>query len=479
MIDTSINYIVTIEKLNDEDDYAIIDNQADTSDLPFQEFTLDDYDDSIDLGLFFKFKNLNLTNSIINLSVPSSITFNIMVTGEIDLRIQEFLSTLTGRKITVTSLQEDTELIEYVGYIGAIQNGINLRSGSQFTIPMFTLLSQLNRMTSNGSWDDSTRKYNNVFTTLSGNFIERDVLFTEIFKGTLLEDTQVIYEDYEFSPLPSKLWATITPDKSRLQVLKEILIAYNRIIFQHNDGSIVISALSIDDECDKVYNVDEIINSATWLTVDSVNNAVELINRVDVVFAVDNQPVNYFKPSGQPIAPPNIYATCPKISANNTVTDGDNILPYTEVYKTSTRLYNSGKWCMPDIRNVSLGNNILLDTLLANLLIIPYNNSDIKYSANDKYNQLPAFYAQLFMAEVNAVNYNATVTYDYVITRLKSNESPLCKVVTIDNNTDLDYPQNLITATYLSFDIGGGSKLTVTTAPLLSITAAWSKGKAS
>lgn len=476
MINASINYTITIDKLNPDDDFAVIDNQADTFDLPFQDLLLDIDSDSLDLGVFFKFRNLNLTNSIINLNLPSSITFNTLVNGAINKRLQKFASSLTGRKITITSLQENTELIEYIGYVGAIQGGINLRSGSQFTIPMFTLLSQLDRMTSNGSWEDSTRKYKNIFTTLSGNFIKRDVLFSAVFEGTLLEGAQVVYEDFMFPPLPSELWATITPDKSRLQILKEVLIAYNRIIYQHNDGSIVISALSINDYCDEVYDVDEQFNNATWLTVDSVNNAVELINRVDVVFAVDNNPVNYFSAT-QEIAPPNIYATCPKISTDNKVTDGGNALPYTEIYKTSTRLYNSGKWCMPDLRNVSLGNNILLDTLLVNLLAIPYTNTDIKYSANTKYNQLPAFYAQLYMAEVNAVNYNATVTYDYIKVRLLGTESPLCKIITIANNTELDYPQNLVTATYLSFDINGGSKMVITTAPLLSITAAWSSGK--
>lgn len=481
MINDSINYIVTIDKLYDNDDYATIDNQVEVPDLSaggFEMTVFNSYedDDSVDLGIFFKFKNLALNNSIINLSVPSSITFNLMTTGDLNWRLKEFMATLTGRKITVTSIQNDDELIEYVGYIGAIQNGINLRSGSQFTIPLFTLLSQLNRMTSNGSWNDAMRKYDNVFTGLSGSFIDRDILFTRIFEGTLLENTQVEYENHSFNPLPKKLWATITPDKSRLQVLKEILIAYNRIIYQHNDGTIVVSVLSVDDFCDEVYNVNELLNDATWLTVDSVNNAVELINRVDVVFAVEDTGVNYFDPQGNR-APPNIYATCPRVSKDNEIINGDNALPYTEIYKTSTRLYNSGYWCMPDLRNVSLGNNLLLDTILANLLVIPYTNSDIKYSVNDKYNQFPAFYSQLYMAEVNAVNYNATVVYDYVKTRLKGTESPLCKVVTIDNNTDLDYPQNLVTATSLNFDIGDGSKIAITTAPLLSIVAEWTQNK--
>lgn len=136
---------------------------------------------------------------------------------------------------------------------------------------------------------------------------------------------------------------------------------------------------------------------------------------------------------------------------------------------------------MPDQRNVSLGNNILLDTILANLLIIPYEYSAVKYSANDKYNSLALFYAQLYMAEVNTVNYNATIQYNYVYVKSSSFsfDSPLSQIVNIKNCTDLDYPNNLVTETSLTVSLGSGSVFTINTAPLLSITAAWTKNKKS
>lgn len=479
MSDNAPYFVINIEPLTKTDDYAVIFNQNYNAKIEFTSLFLD-RPLPLDLGAFFRYKSMSLNNSIINLSVASSITFNLSVSEDIPSRVFDFCNTLSGRKITVQSTINEITTTEFTGFIGSIKNGINLRSGTQFTIPVFTLLAQLNKLTSNGSWDDSMRKYKNVFTTLSGNLIEKDILFGGSFEGSLLEGSKVIYLDGAFSPLPNKLWAVIVPSKSRLTVIREILIAYSRIIYQDPDGTVIVKALSIDDMCDDVYNIDLDNNDyASWIETSSSNSAIELNNRIDVTFAVD-VPFNQF---GAPdkYAPPNIYATCPVISKDNKVTPQTSILSYTEIYKTSTRLYNSGKWCMPDQRNVSLGNNILLDTILANLLIIPYEYSAVKYSANDKYNSLALFYAQLYMAEVNTANYNATIQYNYVYVKSSGFpfDSPLSQIVNIKNCTDLDYPNNLVTETSLTVSLGSGSIFTINTAPLLSITAAWTKNKKS
>ncbi len=473
MNDLTPYFVITISPLNDTDDYAVIFNQNNSLETDFATISAD-YDGSLDLGAFLRYKFMSLNNSIINLSVPSSITFNLSISKDIPARVFDFCNTLSGRKITVQSSANGITKTEFTGFIDKIDNGINLKSGTQFTVPMFTLLEQLNKLTSNGSWDDSIRKYKNVFSTLSGDFIDREILFSGLFEGSLLEGTKVTYLNGNFTPLPSKLWAVIVPSKTRLMVIREILAAYSRIIYQDPDGSVMVKALSIDDVCDEVYNVD-LANTLNkiWIESSSVNNAIGLNNRVDVTFAV-NVPINQFGAPAE-YAPPNIYATCPIISSDNKVEPQTSILSYTDIYKTSTRLYNSGKWCMPDQRIVSLGNNVLLDTILANLLIIPYEYSGVKYSADNKYNSLALFYSQLYMAEVNATNYNATIQYDYVGCNALALRSPLAKIVNIQNCSDLDYPDNLVTESFLTVSLGLGSIFAINTAPLLSITAAWTK----
>jgi len=170
-----------------------------------------------------------------------------------------------------------------------------------------------------------------------------------------------------------------------------------------------------------------------------------------------------------------IYCSSPKTQISGTtskIVRVNNSLDYADIYKSSVRLYNSGKWVKPVQRVVSI-DNALNDSIMANLLVFDYSYSNVFFSKQKQSNGWAQFYSQLFLAEENTTNYNATVLYDYYA--MASLDSPLCQVVSITNYGVIDYPQMLVSSTTLSFDAEKGSLYTINTVPLLSITAAWAK----
>ncbi len=493
---SDINCFVVIGKLLDDDSFAIIDNQNSTQ------------TNNQDMGIFFDLIKGTINHSIIDLAAPSQFTFTINsqiesqiyqeinstafleVDGSIienggttDLlqQMQNFTKTLGGRSINVYEVTGDTGAQKniYNGYILFTPDSINVRSGTQFTLVCNTILSQLSQISSNASWQDSTETYGNIFSTLSGNTINYDELLTQIRVGSLSADSSVIKIDGNAQQMPETVWAVILPNKDRLSVVKEILVPYSRIIYQKENGDIVIQPLFINDRVDDIFNVNCYNNyNSTWLDFDSRNAAPSIPNRIDVLFGV-SVPANIF---GNPDAAnlPDIYASTPKIDRTTNTIQSSNlpgVLDYSTVYSTSVRLYNSGKFIMPLMETLSLDNSLFLNAGLLNSITGLYNSSDFSYSniyvsGDQQTNSIALLYSQIYMAQLNTQNYNATLTYDYL--KVSEVGSPLGKIITIDNAPNLDYHEMLVMKTSFSFGVNTGTLYTIETCPLLSICGVWS-----
>jgi len=493
---SDLNFSVIILPLLDDDQTIIIDNQT----------LLTDYDDygRTNMGIFFDLLKGEINHSIINLEVTSTLTFTINSKIEnsfinnlgfipndpfnnspyqsplID-QVQYLVDTFVGRPIQVEQHTQNGDYIVFDGYISSIPNSISVQSGTQFTLICNTKLSQLSLISSNGSWDDSTQTYHNTFAAFSGNTVKYSDLLNGIKVGTLCSDVPFTIKDGKAKPLPDSLWAYILPNKTRLEVLKEILIPYSRLVYQQEDGTLIIQPLFTNDYADSLYDINCYDNlNHTWVDFSSRNAAANLPNRIDALFAV-NTPLNLY---GSPDSiPEEIYCSSPKINKStnkiesiNNISGINGMVGYSDIYSTSTRLYNSNKFTMPLMINIPLDNSLFQTPGLLNSIVGIYDtnsfaNSQIYKSGNPDNNSIAMLYSQIYLAQSNVQNYNATIVYDYL--PFADIPSPLGKIINISNSSNIDYPSNLVMATSLFFSHSTGCLLTVDTAPLLSITAVW------
>lgn len=489
---SDFNFIVTIAPLNTGDYFATINNQA-----PYPNPAAN----PMDLGSYFDLLSGELNNSIINLGIKSRLNFTINSRVEnafqqdtasdsgsntpggsssLLSQLESFTKDLEGRPVQVQCVNPDGTIdIVYVGYVSINPGSISAQNGTQFQLTCRTVLGQLGILASNNSWDQATQTYGNVFSLLNANTIDYNTLLTVIRQGSLSQDSNLIINDGAANPVPSTVWATIVPNKDKLSVLREVLLPYSRIIYQQDNGDIYVQPLFVDDTADPIFTVNCFNNyQNTWIGFNSQNAAAEIPNRVDVIFGA-NLP---YDPFGDPNADSNtdIFATTPKIniSTNQIVPLGvSGVLDYSTVYSTSTRLYNSGKYIMPLMVNLGIDNSLLLNAPLLNSLSQMYKSKDFAYSnvyvsGVGQFNSLALLYSQIYMAQINVENYNATITYDY--NKVYQADSPLAQIVSIYNADNIDYFQMVCVNTTLSFGEADGTNFTINTAPLLSITGIWS-----
>lgn len=472
---TYTQFSIFIDKLLPEDDTATIQNNNTPLDLISTNKN--------DLGKYFDLTKATLAHSLLDLSAVSEISLTInsnldlqskLIGTSINVDLREFILTLEGRPVTVTMVSPDSveERTVFKGFISEAPEEISVTSGTQFPLKCKTLLSQLETLSSNRNWDETIRAYGNIFTTLSGNRVNLQRLLSTLLEGTLLEGSEFIIIDGNLAPMPKEVWACINPTRMRLEVLREILIAYNRIVYQRPDGALVIQPLFYDDRVPDIYNIDVDDNIGNYLYITGKKNASNLPNRVDVIFGINFPGAAAGDTSiDNPLS--SIFCSAPYTTKDSSAIvpiPNDTGVSYTDIYKSSVRLYNSGKWTQPIQKIIEIG-NITNDTILANLLIYDYKYSTVWSKPANKYDNFARLYAQLFLAEVNTQNYNATVVYDF--NQVIDEDIPLCKIVNIYNYTAIDYSEMLISSTMLNISPRGGSTLIVTTAPLMSITAAW------
>jgi hypothetical protein len=495
-----VSYTITIDQLLPDDDYAIVVSNVD--DTTVSEVLQEDGD----MGRFLSWSGFDLANSITEPSQAKSnitlITSNYyngavqMIPGNSDIdpflqdRLTEFLTSLVGRRITVsvnyTYLEAfESMLVEspnnktiYVGFINRRIDNVSSSGGAKFTLECLPLIAQLDRISPNASWQDTTQTYGQIIPSTVGNLLSQDVLDKMIQENTMLEDADLTYvSPAGYADLPNELWSFVLPSRSRLATITEILTPYSRMFYQKSDGSLWITPLFYDDNADEVFNINARDNTETknWLAFSEVNSAVNLPNRIDVSLGI-SVPGSFFNvPDYQSLK--EVLVSAPYIVDNKISSIPNNKLDYTEVYSTSTRLYNSGKYVMPQIRQLAL-DNALTDpngTIGGSLMALyqswQFMNSGTNLSSLPTSNSIAQLYAQIYLAEINASAYNATVVYDYMA--VIDAGDPLGKIVNIANSNDLDYADNLITDTTLSVSADNGSIFIIHTAPLLSILGCW------
>lgn len=492
---SDLNFIVIIDRLLDDDAFAIINNQSEGSAANNRDF-----------GFFFDLMKGSISHHLTNIDAITKLTFTINsrveqqfqneLNGDALLRAQSgliqnggqsnlldefrgFVSTLVGRPLKVIEITDTDQIVKFDGFIALDPGTISAQSGTLFTLVGKTKLGQLSQMSSNGSWQDATQSYGNIFTGLSANQINFDNLIDDLFTGTLLEGVEYIQPQGNANPIPDKVWAVILPNKMRIDVIQEILIPYSRIIFQKEDGTISIQPLFVDDTADEVYSINCFNNyNATWIGFNAMNAASTIPNRMDVLWGIA-MPYDQFGDGSVPNE--DIFCSTPKIdkSTNKILPlNIEDVIDYATVYKTSARLYNSGKFIMPIMETLNLDSSLILNASLLNAVLQLYDTKDFIYSniyvsGDTQLNGIALLYSQIFMAQINIKNYNATITYDYL--RLKGAQSPLGKIVTINNASNIDYKDMLVMGTSLDFDADRGTLYTIDTCPLLSITGVWSK----
>lgn len=471
-----IQYIISILPLTDDDNNATISNTY-----------IDN--NSNDYGLYFDIISLSLSNSIVNLNISSQIILSINSNYETTINtdsissisILNFIQSLRGRPIIINKIpiSEDgttVSTIIYMGFISVTNDVKSIDMGTQIVLNCNTLLSQLDRLSSNGNWNDTIKNWGNIFSIVGVNLVNKKQFFKTIVTGTLSENKPFNFIDGKMIQIPDKLWAMIIPTDMRLEVMREILIPYNRIVWQSSTGDFIVQPLFINDYADTAYNVDaqaQETDTANWIEITATNNATELPNRIDVMFGI-NPPGDMFQNVAVDNSLNNAFYSAPYINlATNQITAvSNNSIDYTLIYKTSTRLYNSGKWIMPQQRVVSI-EDAINNTISANVLQgQQYKTSSEYWNPQPITSNFARLYAQLYLAEINVNNYNATIIYDYI--PLSGKESALAKIIIINNQSEIDYTQMIVINETISYSAKTGSILTLETAPLLSITAAWS-----
>lgn len=488
---TSVRYTVLINRLLGDDDYATIDNNYVNNPLD---------EDINDIGKYFNWISLDLTNDISNPQSASStiglITsnyYNNLATtnqGESTDKISNFLNSLVGRSVVVSVAYSEvnkgettqSERILFSGFISGQPNDITPNGGAKFFIPCQLLLSQLARTSPNNSYQDSTETADGTFTLVSGNTISTTNLLNRTIKGTMIEEIQVVQNDAVPS-FPDTLWAFLLPTVSKYDTLVELITVYSRLLYQHENGDILIAPLYIDDYTDDSFNIDVQDNTQTknfMRVYDGFNNSINQPNRVDVQLGIVSPvPLMGLVDVDDP-ALKQVFCTAPYIKDGKIidVDNGDDSLKYTDVYATSTRLYNSGYYVMPDMRKIALDNALTSpeNAALANLLLSQYSANQLFYSVTEASTLPPSqsivqIYAQVYLAEINERAYGVTVEYDFMT--VINTPSPLAKIVSIANCSSLDFDENIVTRTNLRVNSERGSIFTIKTAPLLSILPAW------
>lgn len=501
---SSLDYTIVIDELIDGDSYAVISSESDNNDITTAE-------DQNDVGVYLNWRSFSLANSLTNpskakgqITLITSNFYNVILKSDqsdneenqqvID-DVYNFLSTLEGRKVTVSvkyeilepradfgtfgSITTTVEKVIYAGYITVSPESANVRGGASFAIECLPLIAQLDTLSPNVSWTDTTKTYGGATPSTVANSWTKQTFEMLIFNNTLLSDSSLEYvTTLDYKGLPdSNIWAFVIPSDNRLPIINQILCPYSLVFFQKADGTLVITPLLYDDKADNRFfiNVEDNSETKNWIDFRGINSSLTIPNRVDATLVT--LPGNPFGISDND-SMREILASAPYIQDNKISDLPSQELKYTEIYRTSTRLYNSGKFIMPQIRQISVDNALTdSDSIFANLLIArtKLNTSSVNSSTDNPNNYIAQLYAQIYLAELNVKAYTSVVVYDYLA--VIDADDPLGKVVNIANSSKLDYPDNLVTDTIISCDSKSGSLFIIKTAPLLSITGCWfSKG---
>lgn len=394
----------------------------------------------------------------------------------------------SGQTLNVYAIADGATTLKQIfqGFITSIRYSRTIK-GTFAILTVDTLLGQLTLLNSLTDWNDSTKQYNTIMTNINGSQVELNPFLRQIAEGSLItgiprgsgDDLTNLIDWFTFidgnaPALPNKLWAVCQTNKNRDAVLREILFPYNRILWQREDGTIIIQPLFYDDNAEAKWNLDLQANSNnTWLGWDISKNAGHMVNRLDFQFA----------------------AILPLDSYGGAYQGGNNI--YTSAfanpkyYSRMVALQESGLFNTAILANKSLDSGIITDASLYNSLVQSLNTSQLAQLSQRSpvyYNPVPndgsATVPQIYASNEMAINlmqaYTMQVIYDYNVMTDETDTSPatqfldlpLAKIVQVEAYGELDYNAMLCFSCQLSID-QEGSNLIANFVPIESITGSW------
>lgn len=433
----------------------------------------------------FAFLSMELNYGITESSTPGQITLDCRL-NEVDAVSDQLIR--EGQTVNIYAIADGAINLKqiFAGYITKIKYK---RSGKGTFAYLFinSILGELSLLSVNTDWNDVSKTYNTIMTNISGGQVSLNPFLNQIAEGSLLSGiprgsgdslTSAIdwftFIDGTAPALPSTLWAVCQTNKSRDSVLREILFPYNRLLWQKEDGTIIIQPLFYDDNADAKWNIDLKNNTNNnWLDWEIEKNAGNMINRIDFQFAA--------------ILPFDQYGASYQGGNNIYVSSFANPIYYSRI----NQLYQSGLFNTVILSNKALDTSIFTDAALYNSLVQANGqsainnlsaNNPVYYSPapNNKSSSIPQIYASNEMAINNLLAYHLKVTYDYNVMTDETDinpptqflDFPLAKVINISSYGLLDYDSMLCFSCQLTID-GAGTNLTAYFVPIESITGIW------
>ena len=434
----------------------------------------------------YAFMGMELSYTIIGSSAPGYILLDFKL-SEIDLINNQLIQ--EGQTVNVYAMADGTITLKQIfsGYIKKIKYSGSSK-GTFALLIIDSILGQLVSLNAVTDWNDVTKTYNTIMTNISGGQVSLNPFLNQIAEGSLISGiprgsgdslTNVIdwftFIDGNAPPLPDTLWAVCQTNKPRDSVLREILFPYNRLLWQREDGAIIIQPLFYDDKADVKWNIDFKANDKnTWLSWGVERNAGQMINRIDFQFAA----LLPFDAFGGPYqGGNNIYTSA---FANPTY------------YSRMNQLYSSGLFNTAILANKALDSSIFTDSALYNSLVQANGqqainnlseNNPVYYNPapNNQSSSVPQIYASNEMAINDMQAYNLSITYDYnamtdgtdITPATEFLDLPLAKIIDINSYGLLDYDSMLCFSCKLTIDNSAGANLVADFVPLESITGIW------
>lgn len=436
----------------------------------------------------YSFMAMNISYSIIQSSTPGFLVLDYNFNSSDILSETQIIR--SGQLINIYAIADGATTLQTMlrGFITSIEYKRSIK-GTFAIIRFDSVLGQLPLLNSNTSWNDVTKTYNTIMTNISGNQVNLLPFLSAIAEGSVISGiprgantvtTNTTIEWFTFingqaPALPSTLWASAQVNKSRDAILREVLFPYNRILWQREDGTILIQPLFYDDKADTKWNVDLQFNDQkTWLAWEAEENSGKMINRIDFQFAA----ILPFDGYGGPYqGGNNIYASA---------------FPNSVYYKRMAQLQDSGLFNTAILTNKALDPSIFTDAALYNALVQANGQSAINRisannpvyynpSKNNQSNSVPTIYASNEMAINDMGAYKLSVTYDFNVMTNETDiqpatkflDLPLGKVVDIQSHGILDYDSMLCFSGVLSVNTSEGSNFTAYFTPIESITGLW------
>jgi hypothetical protein len=414
------------------------------------------------VGTIYALEQMKINYSIIQSSTPGVILLSTNLPINTENKIQ------TGQILTISKILDfEDQGIIFVGFVKRVVYNTSI-NGNYVTLLVDSLLSQLTQlpMVTNNI---ETRQYDSSLISLFTNQITQENLWTNIIKNSLIQLASTKYIDYselKYPPfaildgktiLPNKLWANVQINQSRDSVLREILAAYSRIMYQDENGTIFVQPLFTNDTASE-WNItygqnDDPEIEAIYESIQISDNAASMINS----FTQNNLGgfPGYFNTSNEPQIQATAFAnktTFPRVNALNT-----------------SNYFNTGV-----IQYSSINQGMLKDTTYTNAWAAQSANSGFTKGLGDQF-KLPQIYAQNSLAQELMEAYNIDVSYVYQ--SVAAFDLPLGQIVAfnvVDDQDLLQYNNMVCYGAQLHYKgYGDGVSMHVSFAPINSITGIW------